>query len=102
VERALRALEDPAQSSPEGALVAAIIHRQASGVGALAEFVERLPAELLSAELYALLAATQMQEQMFGAARRNVARGLELAPTNPELKTLEESLRGLGDGESAL
>ena len=65
-------------------------------------FVGRLPAELISAELYALLAATQMQAGLFGEARRNVARGLELAPTNSELKALEESLRAPRDGELAL
>ncbi len=102
LQRVLADLEDPQQSSAEAALVAAVIHRQAGGVGALGSFVERLPAELVSAELYALLAATQMQEELFGEARRNVARGLELAPANPELKALEESLRGLRGDERAL
>jgi tetratricopeptide (TPR) repeat protein len=102
LQRALAALEDPEQSSVEAALVAAIIHRQVGGVGGLAEFVERLPAELVSAELYALLAATQMQAELFGAARRSVARGLELAPTNSDLKALEESLREVRDGEITL
>ena len=102
LERTLRALEDPEQSSPEAALVAAIIHREAGGVRALGAFVERLAAELVSAELYALLAGTQMQEELFGEARRTVARGLELAPTNAELKTLEEALGRLREGESAL
>jgi len=43
-----------------------------------------------------------MQAGLFGEARRNVARGLELAPTNSELKALEESLRAPRDGELAL
>ena len=102
LQRALAALEDPEQSSVEAALVAAIIHRQVGGVVGLAEFVERLPAELVSAELYALLAATQMQAELFGAARRSVARGLELAPTNSELNALEESLREVRDDEITL
>jgi len=102
MQQALAALEDPAQSSLEAALVAAVVHLQEGGVGALAGFVERLSADLVSAELYALLAATQMQAKLFGEARRNVERGLALAPANPELQALEEALRGVRTDESAL
>jgi tetratricopeptide (TPR) repeat protein len=102
LERALSALEDPLQSNAEAALVAALIHLQSGGYREVGAFIERLPAELVSAELYGLLAAAQIEAELFNEARRTVARGLEISPTNPELKSLEESLRGTLGSERVL
>ncbi len=90
---ALDALEDPKRSSPEAALVAAILHKQQGGVGEIEQFVGGLTAELVSAELYLLLASAQIEAKQLPAAGKTVALGRAFAPNNANLQKLEQILK---------
>jgi hypothetical protein len=90
---ALDAIEDPKRSSPEAVLVGAFVHKQRGGVDELHQFVDGLTVELVSAELYLILAAAQIEAKRLTEAGKTVALGRALAPANPNLKRLEEVLK---------
>jgi tetratricopeptide (TPR) repeat protein len=93
LDRALAAIEDPKRSSAEAAIVGAMLHNQLGGIDRLTTFVDALSPELVSADLYAVLATMQIEADRLAAARRTIRMGLALAPTNPDLLELEKALQ---------
>ncbi len=90
---ALEALMDPKRSSPQAALVGALVHKQRGGVDELGKFVEGLPTELKSGDMYVFLAAAQIEAKRTSEAAKTVAMGRALAPNDPTLKKLEQALK---------
>jgi len=93
LDRALALLEDPRRSNPQGALMAALVHVQAGGLDELADFVEDVPPQLASPDLYLMLAQAQVGAQRLDEALETVQQGLAVAPNSETLKALEAALQ---------